>query len=64
MRCSHCGNMLEDDTELCPRCKADLSTPARMRSILITLVLVITALLAAACLTYYVLTWHDLQLMV
>ncbi len=63
MLCSHCGYLLEDGAEQCPRCKADLSRSARRRGLLATLALVAIALLVAALLTYYVLAWHDLQLM-
>lgn len=62
MRCSHCGQPLEDGTRRCTRCDADLSAKTRTRALLITLVYAFIAIAIVTFLTYMVLHWHEAQL--
>ena len=61
MRCTHCGYQLDEEADACPRCGADLRVSARVHAALGSLFLLVAAMAVAALVTYYVLSWHDLQ---
>lgn len=61
MRCTCCGQMLEADTTVCPRCGAEQTPAARARRVLISVLVLILATAFVAILARVVLSWHDAQ---
>lgn len=63
MRCSHCGQELTDDTQVCSRCQADLSAAARKKDLVVSLAVALIAIVAVALIVFVVLNWHDVQML-
>ncbi len=61
MRCTCCGNPLNEDEPRCPRCQADQTSVGRRRRLVISLFYVFIAILCVSLLICVVLYWHETQ---
>lgn len=63
MRCSCCGQKLDDGATTCTRCAADLTHAAKRRRLVISVVYATIAIVLVALLIFVVLSWHEAQML-
>lgn len=61
MRCTECGQELDETAERCTRCGAEQSPSERRHEHLTTIAFALAACVAVAILIYFVLRWHEYQ---